>query len=193
MRGLRLLMCALAMAACGAAAGPDVLIVYDGGPVYKTVAPAADDAVAGASAAVVNCRTVAERLGAELEARKLRVRLAAAADIHDRRELLAAPLLVLGSPVRFSNVSWEMKRLFDEHLYRIRATAPPELAKHRIAGFAVGEVEPAARATLEAMRAAVEDCGGKLEQTRVLLSGTSRVEAARDIREFAAALTAAAR
>jgi hypothetical protein len=185
------LLCALAGAASGAAAAPDVLIVYDAGPVYKTVAPAADDVVAGASAAVVNCRTAAERLGAEFEARKLTVRLAAVADIHDRRELLEARLLVLGSPVRFSNVSWEMKKLFDEQFYRIYMTARPEFARRRIAAFAVGEVEPAARGALEVMRAAVHDCGGTLEQTLVLLSGAGRVEAARDIREFAGALTAA--
>jgi hypothetical protein len=185
-----LLLFALACAPL-VAAGPDVLIVYDAGAVYKTIAPETGVVVAGASSSAVNCKTVAERLGAELEQRKLTVRLALVSDIHDRRELMEPRLLVLGTPVRFSNVSWEIKKLFDEQFYRIFTTSRAEFARHQVAAFAMGEVEPAARAALDTMRAAVHDCGGTLGETLVLVADTGRVESVRDIRQFAGVLASA--
>ncbi len=182
---------ALFTASLAFAAGPDVLIVYDASRPYKTVAPAADDAVTGASAASINCRIAAERLGAALEARNLTVRLVPVSEIRDYRELLEPRMLVLGSPVRFSNVSWQMKKLFDDHFYRIYTSARQEFATRRLAAFAVGEVEPAAQAALDSMRSATHDCGGTLGATLVLLTGSSRTEAERDIRQFTGTLAGA--
>jgi len=185
---------ALGCTARALAGGPDVLIVYDGGALYKTIAPAADEgAIAGATAASVNCRTIAERLGAALESRNLTVRLAGAAEIRDYRELLEARMVVLGSPVRFSNMSWEMKRLMDEHFYGVYTRARPEFARRKVAAFAMGEVEPGARAALDAIAVAVRECGGTPGDTLAVVAGTSRADAERDIRQFAAALAEALR
>ncbi len=177
----------LAAWACTAFAAPaDVLIVYDPGPVYNTVAAGADDTLtSGATRATVNTKKIAEALRAGLEARQLTVRVVPVSKLRKHEDLLEPRLIVLGTPTRFSNMSWETKKLFDEQFFQLLKRKPAELAKRKVAAFALGEVEPAATAALDTVRKAVEDCGGKLEGTLAMVTSASRADLERDARQFA--------
>ena len=149
---LFLLTAALVSGASAGTGPPDVLVIYDSGLPSKTISEvtAADnDVMAGPTPKVTNCRTVAQELAATLESRGLVVRVVEASAVENPK--VQARVIVLGSPARFWNVSWRMKKFFDEQFGRIYISSKQEFATLRVAAFAMAEIEPSAAAALKAI------------------------------------------
>lgn len=175
---------------------PDVLLIYSSGtpldyysngPLFEKIRnriPREVDAVTTATPLKENCRTIAEKLASALRDKKLVVRVAKAPEIKHRNEILRARLVVIGTPSRFSNVSWELKKLFDEKFSQIGALEEKGLAKRRIAAFSMAEIEPSARAALKAIKAVVRDCNGRFGPTMIFLIKDSKKEIRKRINKF---------
>jgi hypothetical protein len=175
---------------------PDILIIYSSGtplayysngPLFKKIremTPEGVDAVTTATPLKENCKTIAEKLAAALRERALVVRVAEAKDIAHRDEILRARLIIIGSPSRFGNVSWELKKLFDEQFSQIGALEEKGLAGRRIAAFSMAEVEPSAKGTLRAIEAVAVDCNGRFGPTMIFLIHHSKKTTHRRIDTF---------
>jgi flavorubredoxin len=184
---------------------PGVLIIYSTGtpldyyskgPLFKKIkemTPKGVDAVTTATPFKENCRTIAEKLAIALRERDLVVQVAEATEIKHRNEILRARLVIIGSPSRFGNVSWELKKLFDELFSQIGALEEKGLAKRRIAAFSMAEIEPSANGTLRAIKAVVGDCRGRFGPTRIFLLKHSKKEIQKRINQFAEQLAPLAR
>ena len=106
-------------------------------------------------------------------------------EIKHRDEILRARLVVIGSPAYFANVSWKIKKLFDEQFHRIYLLEKKRLAKRRIAAFAMAEIEPSARSALKAIKAVVRDCKGRFGPTMIFLTKHSKKEIRKRINQLA--------
>lgn len=181
-----------AVAACGGQEEPpepaDVLIIYDSGIPSRSISemkPGDEYVMAGPTPAATNCETIANLLASAFESRDLVVRVIPAAEIVSQEEVLRSRLVILGSPTRFWNVSWKIKKLLDEVFGGIYVSRKKQFAKQRVAAFAMAEIEPSAEAALATIRAVARDCGGKLDHTLVVLTNHSQSEVRRRIRAFA--------
>ncbi len=128
---LFLLTAALVSGASAGTGPPDVLVIYDSGLPSKTISEvtAADnDVMAGPTPKVTNCKTVAQELAATLESRGLVVRVVEASAVKNPKVIHQARVIVLGSPARFWNVSWRMKKFSDEQFGRIYISSKQEFA-----------------------------------------------------------------
>ncbi len=188
--------CLGTVAACGGQQKPpeplDVIIIYDSGIPSRSISemkPGDEYVLAGPTPAATNCETVANLLASAFESRDLSVRVIPAAEIVSQEEVLRSRLVILGSPTRFWNVSWKIKKLLDEVFGGIYVSRKPEFARQRVAAFAMAEIEPSAEAALGTIRAMVRDCGGKLDHTLIVLTNHSQSEVRRRIRAFAEQLS----
>ncbi|MCE5270923.1 flavodoxin domain-containing protein, partial [bacterium] len=79
------------------------------------------EAVSAATPVAHNTAQAARIIGAALEAEGLQVRLARVEEFEkkDWREVEAYDYFVLGSPAHFGQMSWEMKKFFDEAFHMI--------------------------------------------------------------------------
>jgi flavorubredoxin len=186
------LVLSLSVAACECAAQNDeqldVLIIYSSGTPFKTVSdmkPKEVDAVTSPTPVNWNCKKIAENLGTALGSRKCTVRIANVTEIKHRNEILDARLVVLGTPARFWNVSWEMKKLLDEQFGKIYVMEKNKLGKKRIAAFAMAEIKGSAEDALEAIERMVGDCNGRFGPTAIFLTEHSRSEVEERIEKFA--------
>lgn len=175
---------------------PDVLVIYSTGTpfswtVIKSIAKRSDknvkeiDAITSPTPLKENCGTIAEKLASALRDKKLIVRVAETMEIKHRDEILRARLVVIGSPAYFANVSWKIKKLFDEQFHRIYLLEKKRLAKRRIAAFAMAEIEPSARSALKAIKAVVRDCKGRFGPTMIFLTKHSKKEIRKRINQLA--------
>lgn len=87
------------------------------------------DAVTGPTPVKENCRSIAQKLASALRDKKLVVRVAKATEVKHRNEILHPRVVVLGSPARFWNVSWEMKKLLDDQFGQIYVLGKRGLVK----------------------------------------------------------------
>jgi hypothetical protein len=177
--------------------GSDILLIYSSGTpleyytkksLFRTIRerqPKEVDAVTTATPAHENCRTISGKLGLRLREKGLKVRVANAKDIRDRSEILSSGLVIIGTPSRFWNVSWEIKKLFDEQFSKIGALEEKQLNKLRVAGFSMAEIEPSAKAALKAIKATVNDCNGRFGPTTFFLTKHSEKQINKRINKFA--------
>jgi len=171
----------------------DMLIIYSSGNPFKNISdmsPKEVDAVTTPTPIQNNCRNIAEQLAFALRDKNFVVRVASAIDIKHRNEILRARLVVLGSPARFWNVSWQMKKLFDVQFAQIYVSEG-RLRKKRIAAFSMAEIDASARAALKAIKAVVADCKGQFGPTMTYLTKHSKKEVRKRINRFADKLAAA--
>ena len=174
----------------------DVLIIYSSGTpldyykkgglfaAIKKEKPDPADAVTTATPTMVNCRIIAERLQKELQGHSINVRVATASEIQDRSEILGARLVVIGTPSRFWNVSWEIKKLFDEVFSQVGALEDRGFDGRKLAAYSMAEIQPSADKAIEAVRHAVQDCNGRLGPTMTLVTSDSERKALKEIGIF---------
>jgi flavodoxin len=184
---------------------PEVLIIYSTGTPFEweVVMKKASkrstreieeiDAITTPTPSVQNCTTIAQKLAAVLRERHFTVRIAETGEIEHRNEILGARLLVIGSPAYFGNVSWKMKKLFDEQFHKIYMLEKNRLAKKRVAAFSMAEVDGSANGTLRAIKAVVGDCRGRFGPTMIFLLKHSKKEIQKRINQFAEQLAHLAR
>lgn len=173
----------------------NILIIYSSGMPSKTISdmePKEIDTITGATPLAENCKTISERIAAKLREKGLSVHLIEATQFKNRDEILTANVIIIGSPVRFWNVSWEIKKIFDEKFGEIYVLGKTSngLANHRIAAFAMAETESSARDALEAISKVIKDCKGKLGATEIFLTKHSRKEVEKRITKFSSQICA---
>lgn len=167
----------------------DIMIIYSSGLPSKTISdmkPKDTDAITGATPLAENCKTISEKIASNLKKKGLSIRLTEATQIKHRDEILGAKVIIIGSPARFWNVSWEMKKLFDEKFGEIYVLGKDNegFANHRMAAFAMAEVEGSARDALEAINKVITDCKGKIAATEIFLTKHSKKEIDQRIKRF---------
>lgn len=183
---------------------PDILIIYSSGTPFnweliKNRTNRSDkdtqelDAITTPTPLVENCKSIAEKLAGALRDRQIIVGVKEVVEIKQRSEILNARMVILGSPAYFGNVSWKMKKLFDEQFHKIYLLEEGRLAKRRVAAFSMAEIEPSANAALRAIKAVVSDCRGRFGPTKVFLTKHSGKEVKKRIKEFADQLAPLAR
>jgi len=116
-----------------------VLIVYHGGTPPWHEAPPLDvrevDELTQATPENVNVRIVATGIRNTLTGLGFRVEMKEADAIRGPDDFLEYDGIIIGTPTWFSNVSYPIKRLFDEHLIRIYEHRPGRLNDKVLAGF----------------------------------------------------------
>jgi flavorubredoxin len=171
--------------------GTDVIILYSSGVPFKTIGQVKAnevDAVTCPTPKHLNCKTVAELLGRVLREKNVEVKVASISEAVGNEDIINARLVVLGSPSRFWNVSWEMKRFLDEQFGRIYVADKKALRGKKVAAFAMAEIEGSANETLNALGRAVTDCGGTFGPTMIVLTRYSEKEIEKGVIEFAGKL-----
>ena len=121
----------------------DVLIVYAVGVPYGSISElsAADvDKVSGATPASYNTRTISSELASNLRARGFSVTLTAVENVRSHLEIFEHRVLVAATPVRFWNMSWMMKKFFDEIFERIYVAEKAHFRHWPVAGIVMAEV-----------------------------------------------------
>jgi len=177
----------------------DILIIYSTGNPYdwNSVEDIAKgikteikdiDAITTPTPLTENCGTIARKLASSLSEKKLIVRAAETMEIKHCNEILQARMVVVGSPAYFGNVSWQIKKLFDEQFHKIYLFENGRLSKKRIAAFSMAEVNGSARSALQAIRSVVIDCKGRFGPTMIFLTKHSKMEINNRIEEFSAQL-----
>jgi flavodoxin len=175
---------------------PDILIIYSTGTPFNWEVVTSNrnrsdkemqelDAISTPTPPIENCKSIAVKLGRALQSQKLKIRLKEVSEITHRSEILNARMVILGSPAYFGNVSWKMKKLFDEQFHKIYLLEKGRLAKRRVAAFSMAEIEPSANAALKAIKAVVSDCRGRFGPTKVFLTKHSGKEVKKRIKKFA--------
>lgn len=177
----------------------DILIIYSTGNPYdwnslEDIAKGIEtdlkdiDAITTPTPLTVNCGNIARELAASLSEKNLIVRVAETMEIKHRDEILQARMVVVGSPAYFGNVSWQIKKLFDEQFHKIYLLEKGRLSKKRIAAFSMAEVNGSARSALQAIRSVVIDCKGRFGPTTIFLTKHSKTEINNRVEEFSAQL-----
>ena len=150
----------------------DVLIIHAAGTPFEGLAAltaANVDAVSCPTPVAMNCGTVAEQVAAALRAKGLKVRVADAAAIKHRDEVLRPRLVVLGTPCYFATASWKMVRLLDEAYWQIWALKGDRLGGRTVATFATGKSEDPCRKAIADVQAFVKMCNANPGPTMVAL------------------------
>ncbi len=162
-----------------AAPNKDVLIVYAVGVPYRTISElsAADvDKVSGATPASYNTRAISSELASKLRARGFSVTLKTVEDVRSHREIFEYRVLVAATPVRFWNMSWMMKKFFDEIFARIYVAEKACFRDWPVAGIVMAEISDSAEAALGTIRSVLQDCGTDLSLSSYFLTNYSSVE-----------------
>lgn len=113
-----------------------VLIVYTVGQPSAEF-PGDLDAITTATPIVNNTQTIADDLARELESREILVKTINASEIKSHEIIFDYTVLVLGTPVRYIHVSWEMKKFIDEIMWRIAHLASNQFQTKRVFAYAV--------------------------------------------------------
>lgn len=166
---------------------PDVLIIYSSGTANGTIREISSgrvNAVTAPTPAKVNCKSIAERLAMALRDKKLFIQISEATKVKHRNQILHARFVVIGSPAYFGNVSWQIKKLFDEQFGQIYALEKERLAQRRIAAFSTAEIPESANNVLKAIGTAVKDCKGRFGPTVIFLTKHSDRELEQRISYF---------
>jgi len=165
----------------------DVFIIYSSGTSVKDIYDKKNyevDAISQPTPKNVNCGIVANKLSANLRDLKIKVRIAEAREIKHHDEILSANILVIGSPAYFSNVSWEIKKMFDKQFHKIYMLREKRLDRKMIAAFATSENKSSGKNALKAIRSVVKDCRGNFGPTMIVLIGYSENQINQEIEKF---------
>lgn len=150
-----------------------VLIIYSSGYSSKTLSDFKAEEIEGVTGPTpfdMNCKIFAQKLSVNITKSGYKVKVVDVSEIKDYRELLLYPNIVLGCPAKFWTVSWEMKKLFDEHFAKIYVGHKNEFGAKYFASFAMAEIKPCAESTLADIRNAIMDCGGTINDNAILLT-----------------------
>lgn len=153
----------------------DVLVVYSCGSPLKTISeikPEEADAITTATPSDINVKTIAEKIESEFRFRGYKTQLATPNDITEMRDLLQYKMLILGTGVRFWNMTWEMKRIIDIYFGKIYITSKNDFSKIAVGTFAQAEISASALAAINAMSAA-SDCGSEPVASGVFLTSNN--------------------
>lgn len=154
----------------------DVLIIYSHGLPSKTISeikPDEVDALTTATPADINTKTIAEQIEVEFRFRGYKTKLAVPAEINDAKDILQYKMLIMGTGVRFWNMTWEMKRMIDIVLGKIYIASKNDFRKIAVGAFAQAEFYGSGTAAINAIAAAASDCGSKLVATSVFLTSNN--------------------
>ncbi|MCE5269650.1 NAD(P)H-dependent oxidoreductase, partial [bacterium] len=102
----------------------------------------------------------------------------------DWREVEAYDYFVLGSPAHFGQMSWEMKKFFDEAFHMIYMS-PGKAEGKLFALFSVGAGMPGAKSTVDSMEQAIDMNAGKVVLRLGLDKSMSADEFAAQAADFA--------
>ncbi|MDP2984704.1 MAG: hypothetical protein Q8O92_15405 [Candidatus Latescibacter sp.] len=177
----------LAQTAQSQAKGPDVLIVYSSG--NKPVDGGQPDAMTTPTPGNENMKTVTDKLAASLSSKKLTVRVALAHEIKTPDEIFSSRILVVGSPSYFWNVSWQIKKFFDERFSEM-SSRKERLGKHPVAAYTQAGGKDGADLTIAAVREAVNRWNGTFGPTMTLLAGNKPEEVKQTVEKFAGEIAA---
>lgn len=197
----RLVKCALFFLLLTVAAGfaedevqkkqSSVLVVYSSGtPVPgftdSTLSLETLEAVSSATPVLDNTAQAARIISKTLEAEGLQVRMARAEDFEkkDWREVNGYDYIVLGSPAHFWQMSWEMKKFFDEVFHMIYSSEKQARGKS-FALFSVGAGLPGTEGTIANMEQAVGINDGAVVSRLALTKGMSSDDFSLKAVEFA--------
>lgn len=154
----------------------DVLVVYSYGSPSKTISeikPEEADAITTATPSDINVKTIAERIESEFKLKGYKTLLATPNEINNMRDLLQCKMLILGTGVRFWNMTWEMKRMIDIYFGKIYITSKNDFRKIAVGTFAQAEISASALAAINALSAAASDCGSKPVASEVFLTSNN--------------------
>lgn len=139
------------------------LLVYSSGEPFMTITDIKDpgllDAISSPTPKVRNTAQVAQMIYDHLVQEGAHVRMARAEDFSsgDWRNVITYRTIILGSPARHWNVSWEMKRFIDLIMGRIYIH-PHRGENTQFALFTTAEIERSAEDCLTMMEKVVRDC-----------------------------------
>ena len=147
---------------------PKVLLVYSSGEptdwqnLLKN--PTVLDAITSPTPIKRNIHRVALHIQYYLEKNGISVRLARVEDFtkDDWAEIRSYDTVVFGTPSRFWNVSWEMKRFLEQIFIRIKLLSESRASGRTYAAFALAEILPSSEDALERMAETISDSGGTL-------------------------------
>jgi hypothetical protein len=174
----------------------DVLIIYHSGTplkgyrdksLFKTVKKMKNidyDIVTSATPMVINCHKIAKGIEEYLAGNGVATKILRSNEIADYRILKNCRLLVIGTPSRFWNVSWEIKKFIDENFSKIGAFEKKAMDKHLVAAFAMSEIVGGSEAALRSIRRAVNDINGKFGPTATFLTDFNKRQLYREINRF---------
>ena len=151
----------------------DVLIIYSSGSAYKNISevePEKIDAFTCPTPTDFNCKKIAIEMMKKLKKKNIDVAVIDAINIRDYRTILSSKAIVLGSPSRFWNVSWEMKKMFDEVFEKIYVAHRDEFKKIKVYSYSMAEYDGSAALTLKMIRHAVGDCGNKVDSSMIFIA-----------------------
>jgi flavodoxin len=139
------------------------LLVYSSGEPFMTITDIKDpgllDAISSPTPRERNTAQVAMMIRDCLARSGANIRMVKAEELdkEDWRSVIAYRTVILGSPARHWNVSWEMKRFIDLIMGRIYVH-PDRAANTQFALFTTAEIHDSAEDCLEMMAKVVRDC-----------------------------------
>ena len=147
---------------------PKVLLVYSSGEPtdWQNLLenPTVLDAITSPTPIKRNVHKLALRIRDYLEKNGVSVRLARVEDFtkDDWAEIRSYDIVIFGTPSRFWNVSWEMKRFLEQIFIRIKLLSKSGASGRTYAAFALAEILPSSVEALKRMAETISDSGGTL-------------------------------
>ena len=147
---------------------PKVLLVYSSGEPtdWQNLLenPTVLDAITSPTPIKRNVHKLALHIRDYLEKNGVSVRLARVEDFtkDDWAEIRSYDIVIFGTPSRFWNVSWEMKRFLEQIFIRIKLLSESGASGRTYAAFALAEILPSSVEALERMAETISDSGGTL-------------------------------
>ncbi len=173
-----------------------VLLVYSvGEPVegfgVERVSGEALDAVSCPTPVEKNTGVAARGIYQGLTDKGVAVRLARPEDFTraDWRQLLRYKTIILGTPTRHSNMSWEMKRFVDQVVHQIYMQVPDRASGTQFALFATAASGGGPGEAMASMESFISHCKGTVVRKLSLHSGQSQQEFDEAIGQFCSVIT----
>jgi menaquinone-dependent protoporphyrinogen IX oxidase len=190
----------LAQEVAGIAKTDSVLLVYSvGEPVegfgVERVSGESLDAVSCPTPVEKNTGVVARRIYQELSDKGIAVRLARPEEFAraDWRQLLRYKTIILGTPTRHSNMSWEMKRFVDQVVHQIYMQVPERAKGTQFALFATAASRGGPDAAMATMESFISHCKSTVVRKLSLHSGQTQQEFDEAIEQFCGVISILAR
>ena len=168
-----------------------VLLVYSvGEPVegfgVERVSNEALDAVTCPTPVAKNTGVAARKIFQGLADKGVAVRLARAEEFarEDWRQLLRYKTIIMGTPTRHSNMSWEFKRFVDQVVHQIYMQVPERAKGTQFALFATAASGGGPDTAMNTMESFISHCKGTVVRKLSLHSGQTQQEFDESIGQF---------
>jgi flavodoxin len=169
-------------------ASKNVMIVYHGGIPPWRKAPDLDektvDALTQATTERVNVAVIASGIDTRLKEMGFRVRLINALDISGPGDFLGYDGIIFGSPTWFSNVSYPVKKLFDEYLIRIYENHAGKLNDTVLAGFTTFMDKKSGPECLTTLNNGLRHLSKQIAEGLLIDTGESETDIRKKIHQF---------